>query len=146
MEVGGKEIMREIKFRAWDKSKKEFVYTSPYDGHVICNNKVCTNEYGDLLGNTSYEAPEQFTGLLDKNGKEIYEGDVLRWIPNSSTERFPTDYIVRFGETTQEEYDTSHVCVYNGIYLEMKLNKYNPRQDVCYVNQMGIIGNIHESK
>ena len=69
--------MRTIKFRAWDKQEKKFVYTDPYVGYVIHNNKMCSNDYGDLLGNDDFEAPEQFTGLYDKNGKEIYEGDVI---------------------------------------------------------------------
>lgn len=61
--------MREIKFRAWDKYKKMMV--APYDGdfikwHAPSNWRDC------------YEVM-QFTGLLDKNGKEIYEGDVCRF-------------------------------------------------------------------
>lgn len=55
--------MREIKFRAWNKETKYFFYwnTSFAFGG---NNKI----WDDI---------EQFTGLHDKNGKEIYEGDII---------------------------------------------------------------------
>jgi len=57
--------MREIKFRAWDKKLKQLsipvqISNPPTPGH----------ERGLIL--------MQFTGLKDKNGKEIYEGDVVR--------------------------------------------------------------------
>ena len=49
--------MREIKFRAWDKNEKIMI---PADEFYF-----------------SYEMM-QYTGLKDKNGKEIYEGDILK--------------------------------------------------------------------
>ena len=65
--------MREIKFRAWDGEKYN------YDGFVIYpNGEIEYPEGGwDLTGYISNELLEQYTGLHDKNGKEIYEGDVL---------------------------------------------------------------------
>jgi uncharacterized phage protein (TIGR01671 family) len=71
--------MREIKFRAWNISKKEmFYYGLSNHGDFLPN----INIYGKLtfLG-TDYNDEcylMQYTGLKDKNGKEIYEGDILR--------------------------------------------------------------------
>jgi len=69
--------MRDLKFRAWDESRQRY-FTSP--NWVEFN----VNKYGVLLARNIERGggyvdliTEQFTGLLDKNGKEIYEGDVL---------------------------------------------------------------------
>lgn len=69
--------MREIKFRAWDKTTC-----------VMINEYAHVGMYGELYPSrfpssaySSKGCPElvlmQFTGLLDKNGREIFEGDVL---------------------------------------------------------------------
>jgi hypothetical protein len=62
-------MTRQIKFRAWHKEHKEFIFSEDVSGGY----------WGDCVLDCAeqYEPLQQFTGLLDKNGKEIYEGDVL---------------------------------------------------------------------
>lgn len=58
-------MKREIKFRAQKKTSKEWIYWDILDG--FSNPKQIIDE--STIG--------QFTGLYDKNGKEIYEGDIV---------------------------------------------------------------------
>ena len=85
--------MREIKFRAWTTAKKEMFepvyfdnlevhWWSEEDGHFIVIGDVREDSilYQAIL--------MEFTGLHDKNGKEIYEGDILLFADGSKSEVF----------------------------------------------------------
>ncbi len=61
---------REIKFRAWDESQKYMAYQGTPDLETI---QSFMHHFGD-------KELMQFTGLLDCNGKEIYEGDVIEGV------------------------------------------------------------------
>ena len=133
--------MREIKFRAWDKQQKKMVIPD-----IITNFNEKLN-YGTLAYDESYcwnsAILMQYTGLKDKNGKEIYEGDILL---SKYLERQMDEYVIR----------TCKVCFEDGYYKCVGLeNKYWKPELISIISSLlespsqkwtvEVIGNIYEN-
>jgi uncharacterized phage protein (TIGR01671 family) len=112
--------MREYKFRAWDKEESEMLQVDCIDFFK----KEILDQRNDIHSFENIELM-QYTGLTDKNGKEIYEGDVLEDITTS--DRYEIVYIVNTASYEMKAYSGR---------LE--------RMDIDDIMFYEIIGNIYE--
>lgn len=97
--------MRPIKFKIWDLKKKEWFDEDEFyissDGFVMSV---------DTRGWWSEDAVRvcQFTGLLDAQGKEIWEGDVLRPTPPSQYRKFDREVLFLDGSFCYHTLTVTH--------------------------------------
>ena len=122
--------MRQVKFRAWDKVNKKMHYDVGVLGGVV---------YVDFNGNKEYEEVSghvlmEYTGLKDKDGKEIYNGDILKL----KEEVYRSNKLIT-------------VDVYKRVFYHKRFGQYLLKDDIGYVEHIthakvgNVVGNIFEN-
>ena len=135
-------MSRPIKFRAWDKKRQKMFFVGGFNWHE----KTWSYYVWDGKETVSDDDIElmQFTGLHDKNGKEIWEGDILKSHWNDSAG------VIRFGDFKTAEGDPDccgNVNTHVGFYwdAETEASMAFGYDKNGKTDKYEVLGNIYEN-
>lgn len=149
--------MRKIKFRIWDGEKMIYdvmagkfgvFYINPDNNGLDVNDSACLTPFNTIYPDSIQVM--QFTGITDKNGVEIYEGDIgVRYLDEAmlyTDGKTWRDYWLIEWINSDACFTTTLIKRYNSISGEVKYTKNEKNSFSKRFNEIEIIGNIFENK
>ena len=143
--------MKDYKFRVWNIKEKRFIHSDYFAiglsgeiiQHQICYDENNENGYYDDSWNEELDVNnyiiQQFTGFLDKEDREIYEGDIV----NYTVCNLFCGKITYRGVITWDLTDLSYKIF---TYTDYKNNIIDKTLNISHNNIIEVVGNVYQNK